>query len=107
MVAHQDGGVSRDKVLVVILGVRGGRTVGIYAPLLSQPGAVEYVAQAEKNYADNQNENCGHTFSLLNNFLKKLTRLPPALFVSINSFSNSTAATLRATQPWRPNLKLL
>ena len=101
VVAHQDGGVSRDKVLVVEFGVRGGRTVGVHAPLLGQPGAVEYVAQAQKNYADNQNENRGHTFSLLNNFLKKLTRLPPALFVEINSFSSSTAAIFRADHPCR------
>ena len=99
VVAHQDGGVGRDKVLVVEFGVRGSRTVGVHAPLLGKPGAVEYVAQAQKNYADNQNENCGHTFSLLNNFLKKLTRLPPALFVEINSFSSSTAAIFRADHP--------
>ena len=72
-----------------------------------QPYANHEGGEAQKNYADNQNEKCGHTFSLLNNFLKKFTRLFPALFVTINSFSRPTAAVLRAAQPQSPSLKLL
>ena len=65
MVAHQNGGVSRNKVLTVVAGVGRGFLVGVDAPLLCEPRAVENVAQSKQSDCDDEDKNCAHTFHSL------------------------------------------
>ncbi len=54
MVTHQDSRVGRNKVLTIIAGMGRGFTVGIYAPLLCQPAAVENVAESKQHNRDDE-----------------------------------------------------
>ena len=56
MVTHQDSRVGRNEVLAVVAGVGRGFTVGIYAPLLCQPAAVEHVAESKQYNRDDEDK---------------------------------------------------
>ena len=56
MVTHQDSRVGRNEVLAVVAGVGRGFTVGVYAPLLCQPAAVEHVAESKQHNRDDEDK---------------------------------------------------
>ena len=85
MVTHQNGGVSRNEVLTVVTGVCRGLMVGVNAPLLCQPRAVENVAQSKQSDCDNENDNCAHTFHSLNKNVFYLLSLSSFLWIEAKS----------------------
>ena len=56
MVTHQDSRVGGDEVLAIIAGVGRSFAIGIYAPLLGQPAAVEHVAESKQNDRDDEDK---------------------------------------------------
>ena len=56
MVTHQNGGVRRNEVLSVVAGVGRGFTIGVYAPLLGKPAAVEHVAESKQHDRDDEDK---------------------------------------------------
>ena len=66
MVAHQNGGVCRNKVLSVVTGVCRGLVGGINTPLLGKEATIEDVATGQQCDSDDQDKNCAHTFHSLN-----------------------------------------
>ena len=56
VVTHQNGGVCRNEVLAVVAGVGRGFTVGVDAPLLCKPAAVEHVAESKQYDRDDEDK---------------------------------------------------